>query len=91
MSQRSLWVVVKKSTGGSNYKIVAKGGRSDGGTLQFTEVMEPLPDEFVEKFHRHVDEFNPSIATWTCVVGDTIYQVAFTTVDPRLSSVSPSS
>jgi hypothetical protein len=91
LSQKPLWVVVKKLTSGSNYKIVAKGGRSDGGTLQFTEVMEPLPDEFVEKCHRHVDEFDPSIATWTCVVGDAIYQVAFTTVDPTLSSASPTS
>jgi hypothetical protein len=90
MSQ-NLWVVVKKSTNGSNFKIVAKGGRSDGGTLQFTEVMEPLPTEFVKMFRLHVDEFDPSIATWHCAVGDSIYQVAFTTVDPTLSSASQSS
>jgi hypothetical protein len=90
MSQ-NLWVVVKKSTDGSNYKIVAKGGRSDGGTLQFTEVMEPLPAEFVENFCLHCDEFDPSIATWHCALGEAIYQVAFTTIDPMLSSASSSS
>lgn len=91
MNEKLLWWIVKRSTSGSDYKIVAKGSRSEGGTLQFTEVIEPLPDEFIKAFHRHVDDFNPSIATWNCAVEGAIYQVAFTTVDPRLSSVSPSS
>jgi hypothetical protein len=81
MGQKPLWWVVKRNTGGSDYKIGAKGSRSDGGTLQFTEVMELLPDEFVKAFHRHVDEFDPSIATWNCAVGVAIYQVAFTTIE----------
>jgi hypothetical protein len=89
MSEKPLWVVVgKKSTSGSNYRIVARGRRPDGGTLQFTEVIEPLPDEFVQKFNRHVDDFDPSIATWHCAVGDSIFEVDFTTVDPTLSSAS---
>jgi hypothetical protein len=91
MDQKPLWWVVKRSTSGSDYKVVAKGSRSDGGTLQFTEEMEPLPDEFIKAFHRHVDEFDPSIATWNCAVGAAIYRVAFTTIDPIPCSVSPSS
>jgi hypothetical protein len=82
MNEKPLSWVVKTSTSGSDYKIVAKGSRSDGGTLQFTEVMEPMPDEFVAAFHRYVDEFDPSIGTWNYAVGGANYQAAFTTILP---------
>jgi hypothetical protein len=62
---------------GEPWRNIATGVWPTGGNLILAQPAEHLPPELSTALNQHLDEFGPTIGTWTYTVGDANYQVAF--------------